>query len=291
MTNEEIVIRIKARVDTAENTALLWQQNRGYIDKIVGHYKNYGEIEDLKQEGFLGLCEAIDHYDPESDITFMSYAGYWIRQKITRYIKQNRTIRLPEYVENQVMTYKKLETQWQQEHNRKPTDEEMKHHLDLNREQLDQFKKSLAMVQINSLDVPVGDGEDSSQYDLIPGSEGIEESILDKVQHEQIRSVLWSMVDDLPGQQPVVIRERFLKEKTMKEIGDMIGDTSTRARTLISSGLRELRKPDKVNKLRPLLYDDVYNRALKGNGVERFNQTWTSSTERTALKIMEKRNE
>ena len=49
-------------------------------------------------------------------------------------------------------------------------------------------------------------------------------------------------------------------------------------------GLRELRKPSMSNELKPFIWDDyVYNQALRGNGAEHFNRTWTSSTERIAL--------
>ena len=47
MTNEQLVIRICAGIDEADNTLQLWQQNRGYINKIVNHYKAYAEEEDL----------------------------------------------------------------------------------------------------------------------------------------------------------------------------------------------------------------------------------------------------
>lgn len=51
-----------------------------------------------------------------------------------------------------------------------------------------------------------------------------------------------------------------------------------------SKGLRELRKPSMSNELKPFIWDDyVYNQALRGNGAEHFNRTWTSSTERIAL--------
>ena len=48
MTNEQLVIRICAGIDEADNTLQLWQQNRGYINKIVNHYKAYAEEEDLQ---------------------------------------------------------------------------------------------------------------------------------------------------------------------------------------------------------------------------------------------------
>ena len=286
MTNEQIITRIKAGIDTANNTALLWQQNQGLINKIVNRYKDYGEEEDLQQEAFLGLCNAIDHFEPEEGTLFMSYAGYWIKQKIVRYIKQNSTVRIPEYTQDQIQAYKKMISSWSVKFNREPTDREIREYLGLNREQLDQLRKNLNMTKIRSLDEPLGNEEDVMQYDLIPGSEGIEDSVLDKVQKEQLRKVLWSLVDSLPGQQPAAIRERFQNDKTLEDTGKALGVTKDRAHTIVSNGLKELRKPSRSKQLRPFLYDEIYNRALHGNGVERFRQTWTSSTERVALKMV-----
>lgn len=284
MTNEQLVIRIKAGIDTADNTLLLWRQNQGYINKIVNRYKNYAEAEDLQQEGFLGLCEGVEHYNPEEGTAFIIYAGYWIRQRIIRYIKGNDIVRLPEYAQDKVYAYKKMSAQWQQETGRKPIDREIMAYLALNYRQLEQLKKNLVMTNMNSLDVPVGDEEDSSRYELIQGVGDISDEVLEKVQQEQLKAVLWPLVDTLPGKQPAVIRGRFQQGKTLKETGMMIGVTLERARTIESNALRELRKPSRSRQLRPFL-DDVHNAAMKGTGVERFNQTWTSATERVALQM------
>ncbi len=57
MTNEQLVFRIRIGIDAADNMLQLWQQNRGLIGKIAGRYKHYADEEDLKQEGYFGLCE------------------------------------------------------------------------------------------------------------------------------------------------------------------------------------------------------------------------------------------
>lgn len=74
MTNDQLVLRIRAGEDTAENMLMLWQQNQGIIGKLAGKYKSMAEEEDLKQEGFLGLCEAVRHWEPDDGADFMSYA-------------------------------------------------------------------------------------------------------------------------------------------------------------------------------------------------------------------------
>ena len=286
MTNEQLAIRIKAGIDVADNMLQLWQQNRGFIHKIVNQYKTYVEEEDLEQEGYLGLSAAVEHYNSDEGVTFLHYASFWIKQYMSRYIKSNGTIRLPEFMQGRIREYNKMVQKWQQNYHRKPTDEEICHFLDINWEMLENLRKAAQMAQIGSLDVPVGEEGDCSMYDLLPSAMDEEEQTLEKIQHEQLCTVLWPLVDALPGQQPQVIRARYQERRTLADIAKEKGVTLDAIRQQETKGLRELRKPSKSKQLRPFLPDDdrIYSRALQGNGVGSFNRTWTSSTERVALR-------
>ena len=285
MTNEQLAIRIKAGIDVADNMLQLWQQSRGSIHKIVNQYKAYAEEEDLEQEGYLGLSAAVDHYNPDEVVTFIYYASFWIKQYIARYIRGNGTVRLPEFMQGRIREYNKMVRKWQQNYHRKPTDEEICHFLGLNWEMLENLQKAAQMVQIGSLDVPVGEEGDCSMYDLLPSAIDEEEQTIEKIQHEQLCAVLWPLVDALPGQQPQVIRARYQERRTLADIAKEKGVTPEAIRKQEVKGLRELRKPSKSKLLRPFLPEDdrIYSRALQGNGVGSFNRTWTSSTERVAL--------
>lgn len=285
MTNEQLAIRIKAGIDVADNMLQLWQQSRGSIHKIVNQYKAYAEEEDLEQEGYLGLSAAVDHYNPDEVVTFIHYASFWIKQYIARYIRGNGTVRLPEFMQGRIREYNKMVRKWQQNYHRKPTDEEICHFLGLNWEMLENLQKAAQMVQIGSLDVPVGEEGDCSMYDLLPSAIDEEEQTIEKIQHEQLCAVLWPLVDALPGQQPQVIRARYQERRTLADIAKEKGVTPEAIRKQEAKGLRELRKPSKSKLLRPFLPEDdsIYSRALQGNGVGSFNRTWTSSTERVAL--------
>ena len=292
MVNEQLVIRICAGIDEADNTLQLWQQNRGYINKIVNHYKAYAEEEDLQQEAYLGLCEAIRHYNPEEEVPFITYAGYWIRQQIGRYIKSNGTVRLPEHIQARVKEYKQMVLKWKVTIGRKPTDSEICHYLRISREKLENIKKTVQMAKIGSLDVPVGEDGECSMYDLLPSAIHEEEQVIEKIQQEELKEVLWSLVDALPGEQPKIIRLRYQNGMTLRAIAEDKGVTLETIRQQERKGLGELRKPSKSKLLRPFLPDDdrIYSMGLQGNGVGSFNRTWTSSTERVALKDWELEN-
>ena len=85
MTNEQLAARIKAGEDEAGNMLKLWQQTEGFIAKLAMKYQGRAEFEDLKQEGYIGLCEAVRQYAPDRGVPFLNYAAFWIRQAMRRY--------------------------------------------------------------------------------------------------------------------------------------------------------------------------------------------------------------
>lgn len=287
-SNEQLVIQIKAGIDVADNMLQLWQQNNGYIAAIAKRFRGYEDMEDLMQQGYIGLYRAVDGYNQEEGVSFINYAGYWIRQSMQRYIEDcGSVVRIPVNLRTKIGQYKKLTVSFQSKFGRKPTDQEACYYLGVGCERLEDIKKAVAMDNMGSLDVPIGESDECSMYDLLPGQEDLEETVIDRVQQEQLRDVLWSMVDELPGQQPAVIRMRYQDGKTLKETGEAAGITIERARQLQNKAIRGLRGK---KELKVFCYgEDIYSKSLKGNGVNSFNRTWTSSTERAALDLAEAR--
>lgn len=125
MTNEELVTRIKAGIDTADNMLALWQQNRCYIHSIAKRYQGNAEIDDLEQEGYLALYDAIDGYNVDSGYKFLTYATRWVRQRMTRYIQNNGTVRIPVHEGEKLREYKKLVNAYRIRLGRKPSRHEI----------------------------------------------------------------------------------------------------------------------------------------------------------------------
>ena len=95
MSNEQLVVLIQDGIDEAENMSLLWQQNEGFIGKLALIYAGQAEMDDLKQEGYLALCEAVRGYDVTREVPFLSYASFWLKTRMRRYVDQNKPVRLP----------------------------------------------------------------------------------------------------------------------------------------------------------------------------------------------------
>lgn len=288
LKNEELVKLIQNGTDATESMQQLWQQNQGFIFKIAIQCQNMSELDDLIQESYFGLCKAVDHYNPDMDASFIHYASFWIRQQLMRYIKKNKTVRIPEHTHGKIREYKKAVQQWQQRYHREPTEAEISDYIGIDGKTLEEIKRSALMGKIGSLDVPVGEESDGTLYDLIPSGMDDKEDVLNKVANEELAEVLWGMVEELPGQQSEVLKMRFKENMKLREIGAVYGFSIDWARQIENKGLRTLRNPKRSRILREFLDDErIYNSALHGNGVSSFSNTWTSSTERIALKRIE----
>lgn len=281
MTNEELVNRIKASVDIADNMAALWQQNKNFVHMIANKFQGQADQDDLMQEGFIGLCNAIDGYDPDGGGKFLTYASHWIRQAMQRYIENNGTVRVPVHRQADIRKYNRVVSDFRKNYGREPEIRELMNIFYMPYKDIVALEKAAQCLHISSIETPVGD-EGTTLGELLPGCEGIEDDIIQSVDLEALKGILWPLVDELPGQQPAVIRARFKDGLTLKETGDLIGQTSSQARQEESKALRELRKPCRSRQLQPY-YEDYLAGAMYHIGVASFNRTWTSEVELAVL--------
>lgn len=287
MNNEELVARIKVGIDTADNMLVLWQQNKAMIYKIAKKYKAYADLDDLLQEGYLSLYDAIDGYDADKGIKFLSYATIIIERHLRRYIFNNGScVRIPECEHVKMYEYRKMVHAFQSYLGRKPTRQEIANNMGLSDKAVRELEKTARMGQITSLDIPLTDEDGADTLiELIPDECNAMENLINDMQKEELKVVIWNMVDSLPEDQGVVIRARFQRGQTMKEVGTELGIPMGKVRLIQSNGLRELRRGKKAKVLREYYKGEIYSAALQGSGVECFNNTWTSSTERVALEL------
>ena len=161
MDNEQLVARIKAGEDEAENMLQLWQQNRGFIATMARKYVSLAEMEDLEQEGYIGLCEAVRHYEPCKEVPFINYAAFWIRQAMRRYIDNcGAVVRLPSNMYDWIRKYKKTLREYHQEYKEWPSDSALCWLMGVSRKKLQEIQRATRMADIGSLDAPLEGAED-----------------------------------------------------------------------------------------------------------------------------------
>ena len=113
----------------------------------------------------------------------------------------------------------------------------------------------------------------------------MENDVLEDLDQRQLKKAIWSAVDTLEPQQANLVRERYRENMTLKAIGQKNGLTVNSVKHMEEVALRELRKPSRARALRPFLPEALESDAYHGCGIRAFNQTWTASTERVALKL------
>lgn len=286
VTNEELVAKIKGGMDVADNMLLLWQQNQGLITRIAKIYSGYEDIEDLRQQGYIGLCNAVEGYRIEDGALFSTYAVFWIKQSMRRYIENSGSIiRFPVHARNCVMKYRERSAAFQLEYGRKPSTDEIRLFMDgMTWQQVEQVKRDSLILDAESLDSPVGEEGENTLLDTIGSHTDMETEIVEEFYLEQLKTQIWPIVDSLPEEQGEVLRRRFQRMETLNEVGEAIGANRERVRQIESKAIRNLRSSGYRNQLQSLLPDQLGSMAYR-SGLNSFRYTWTSSTERTAFRL------
>lgn len=281
MSNEELIARIQAGIDVSDNMLALYEQMKGAIYQIARKYSGLAELDDLKQEGYIALCSAVENYSPVGGVPFINYAWKCIAGQLQSYVYSNSPVRIPRDVSLLLGRYRRLCQAFLLEHGREPSEGETAHFLGLSKEQTTKLLKAVRMEHTVSLDTPISEEGENTLGDTLAGEESTDQEVLDRMQQEQLNRELWECVNSLPGKQPDIIKKRFQEGMTLQAVGEMYGISTGVIRSTEKKALRTLRREPYRDRL--LRYDGIYSAALHGNGVERFKQTWTSSTERVAL--------
>lgn len=284
MTNEELVAEIRAGRNVKENKTLLWQQNRGYVAKKAHRYRFYAEFDDLMQEGYIALCDAaVEKYNPDAGVLFITFASYCLDTAMSRYISTQNVIRLPVIEDTRIRKYNKAVNDIRLSTGREPTREEIKTALNVSDKELDKIEKNICMRSVASLDKAQIDGEeDCTLNEVLPDDNDDMEQVEESIYRKALKETIWKVVDTLPEEQRTIIHERY---EYGKSVNDIYGVTRNRVAFLEQTALRALRSGKTGRTLRP--FYDIYNGAVKGNGVGTFRRTNTSSTERIAIALAE----
>ena len=290
ISNEQLVARIRAGENEADNMLQLWQQNRGFVYKVARRFSGYAEMDDLMQEGYLGLDEAVRQYRSDKDAGFLTYAKFWIRQRMQRYIDNCcSVVRIQVHAQGDVRRYKRAVREYQKYYGCEPPESALCALLDVGQEKLRTIRENVRTGQIDSLNRVIGgDDEDITIADTVASGEDMEGDVIQELDRENMSRELWLAVDQLPDNLPAVMRLRYQNGMTLEQVGQEFGFSRNRARDLEAKALRMLRLPKRCKQFRAYHEEYISAASIHHVGVESFNQTWTSTVERDALAWCEK---
>ncbi len=286
MTNEQLVALIRAHENEAERMLALWEQNKGFISKIALKYSGHAEMDDLRQEGYLGLCEAVRHYDSEKGIPFINYAAFWIRQGMIRYIDNcGNVVRIPSHARQDIQKYKRISGEYLKYYGSEPSERELCALLGVSRKKLRRLQEDAGMERIQSLSAPIGEeGEDLTLGDTVASGEDLEDECVRRLDREAMKRELWIAIDSLPADQAHVIQRRYMDGLTLRETGERQGVSAEYVRNISDKAMRTLRLPRRSRKYRAYYEQYLATAPVHHVGVADFQRTWTSEVELQAIK-------
>lgn len=237
----ELARKIKKGDDRARQKMI--KSNLRLVINIAKKYSYLGvPMLDLIEEGNLGLMKAVEKFNPRKGYRFSTYAAWWIKQYITRAIaNQGKTIRIPVYVVELLMRFKKISEQLSHKLKRKPRLHEIGKKMQLPIKRVKQLNKMVGAV--SSLNAPIGESGTTEFMDLLE-DEKIATSINELsnfLLHERIRELLRKM----SAREQKIIELRFgLKDgvrHTLRETAGNFGITRERVRQIENAAKRKLR--------------------------------------------------
>ena len=240
--DEEKTLARRIGVGDTEARDQMVRANLRLVVNIARGYTGKGlALQDLIEEGNLGLLRAVEGFDPNMNTRFSTYASYWIKQSIKRaLVNTAKTIRIPAYMVELLAKWRRATNQLTDELGRPPTNEETARFMGLPKKKLNIIKKAIRVY--NS----------APQTDQTEAGWSIDEMLSDgrtktpdteMVENDDLRQVL-ILLEKMDPREATVLRMRFglndEEPKTLKEIGESLGLTRERVRQIESEALAKL---------------------------------------------------
>ncbi|MDP6146034.1 MAG: RNA polymerase sigma factor RpoD/SigA [Acidimicrobiales bacterium] len=215
-------------------------RNQGLVRKLAStHINQIVPLDDLTQAGNIGLIRAVEKFDPLLGNKFSTYARNWIKQTINRYVDEQHTIKVPEYLRNKIARIKKVQNEILQATGEEASLAQIADEAEMTEAEVEQL---LSIKQdAVSLNKAIGEG-DSELEDLIQDKQG--PSPEEEADKAMVKDSLRRALNELSEAEREVIVQRFSldggKKATLEEIGSSQGISKEAVRLKLQRIIRKL---------------------------------------------------
>ena len=257
----EKVVRYKNMPDGYKKEFLfeeILNENKSFLYKIVSRYYNSGvEQDDLMQQASLGLFTAIKRFEPVRNVAFSTYAMWWIRQHIVRYIyDHNSAIRIPVHLHEQTLKLRRVQEKLEANPSVTPTIEELSKESGLSVERI-QTLQNIPTVS-TSLNALVGD-EDTELGSFFSDQTSL--NYIEEIENDSIIQAFSKLLDEMKlseRQKDIIMRRLGFGPngvETLEMIASDYGLTRERVRQIQAKVIKKLKNPKYINRMKELLKD------------------------------------
>lgn len=251
---EEVELAQRIKNGDKEARDKLTCANLRFVVSVAKQYQNQGiSLTDLIDEGNLGLIKAAERFDETKGFKFISYAVWWIRQSIHQALaEQSKLVRLPLNKVNEISKINKALAQFEQDHNRKASAQEVADILDLPEEKIEEAMRNSSHTI--SIDAPLSDEQDDTLENKLSNADA--PSTDNWLIRESLSQEINRVLSTLPERDRDIIKMCFgidSQEMTLEEIGDHFGLTRERVRQIKEKAIRKLKHSAGSESLRVFL--------------------------------------
>ena len=244
LTTEEEV-ELAQRIKAGDQAALdkLVRANLRFVVSVAKQYQNQGlSLQDLIDEGNLGLVKAAQRFDETRGFKFISYAVWWIRQSILQAVaEQARVIRLPMNQVGALAKVKKATALLEQKLQRRPTVKEIAEAIDMSEDKVEQLLSLNAHTV--STDAPLDDEDDANFLDVYVAEDEVQAD--NAVEQESTSTAIRNSLDMLNEKERSILCMYFglgtSREYSLEEIAMKLGISRERTRQIRDRALKRLK--------------------------------------------------
>jgi len=255
--DEELLLAQKIEQGDAKAKELFFNSNLRLVVSIAKRYKIGPQVDllDLIQEGNLGLLEAIEKFDYKKGFKFSTYATWWIKNNIQKFLRKTLTpIYIPGSTKERIKKYCDIQQDYYKKNSKYPTDNEIATIMECSLSQIIEIK--FFLYEYVSLNSPISEEYDSELIDFIScDAPSPEDIVTNKIARDNLEELI--TVSNLTANEELVIRKRYVlrfnKVRSLSSIAKELGKSLTQVREYEKTALRKIRITALLNRKKFLI--------------------------------------